>query len=591
MSNLGNGYNLFAMSTLINLDHVTYRYPRSGNSGDGFVALNDISLEIDEGEFIAILGANGSGKTTLARHLNGLLLPESGVLRVAGLDTRVPANLGAIRQKVGMVFQHPEDQVVSSTVEEDVAFGPENLGLESARIRRRVDEAIAAVGLEAHRTRPPHLLSAGQMQRLALAGVLAMRPRCVVFDEATTMLDPSGRRMAFELMDHLRAEGLTVIFITHNMEEAARAARVLVMQQGSIAYDGPPMGAFSNSRLAEWGLEMTPAMAIARRLGIQEICLTLDDLLAALPSWSGRVPPGSPIDLKREEGQETSAAPLIEVRSLEHVYLRDTPLAHLALEDVHLEAYSGRGLGLAGVTGSGKSTLLQHLNGLLRPQRGHVRVGDFVLEDANTRTMDVVKIAGLVFQNPENHFFETYAGDEIAFGPRRLGLDGSLRERVRSAMEAVGLDFELFKDRPAYTMSGGEQRKVALASVLAIQPKILLLDEPTAGLDPGSHREVLTSLRQLQEEGVEIVVSSHRMEDLADLTMDLSLFRKGRSLKEGTTRDLFSDFDLLADAGLEPPMAASTAQRLRKLGWPLPDGIVTPLQLESAFASIGGTTP
>ena len=161
---------------------------------------------------MAILGANGSGKTTLARHLNGLLLPDQGKVLVGGLDTRERKNPGKIRQWVGMVFQHPEDQIVATTVEEDVAFGPENLGLPAREIRRRVDEAIAAVGLEAHRQRPPHLLSAGQMQRLALAGVLAMRPRCVVFDEATTMLDPAGRRMALELMNELRSEGLTVCF-------------------------------------------------------------------------------------------------------------------------------------------------------------------------------------------------------------------------------------------------------------------------------------------------------------------------------------------------------------------------------------------
>ena len=578
------------MQTLITLDHVTFRYPPIGNAqnaGGMAPVLDDISLQIQEGEFIAVLGANGSGKSTLARHLNGLLLPETGILRVADMDTRTRAKLGAIRQTVGMVFQHPEDQVVSSTVEEDVAFGPENLGLEPARIRRRVDEAIAAVGLEAHRLRPPHLLSAGQMQRLALAGVLAMRPKCVVFDEATTMLDPAGRRMVFALMDRLRAEGLTVIFITHNMEEAARASRVLILDQGRLVFDGPPQEAFSSAGLVKWGLEITPAMELARCLGIDALCLSLDDLMAALPAWKGSGPKNG----VRSVAEETSRTALIDVSGLEHIYMRDTPLAHMALEDIRMTAVSGRAMGLAGVTGSGKSTLLQHLNGLLRPQRGHVRVGSFVMEDENTRTLDVVKTVGLVFQNPENQFFETYAGDEIAFGPRRLALDGRLRERVRAAMEAVGLDFDQFKDRPTFTMSGGEQRKAALASVLAIQPQILLLDEPTAGLDPRSHQEILASLRQLEQGGVEIVISSHRMEDLAELTQDLTVFRKGRSLMNGPTEGLFSDFERLADAGLEPPAAASVARRLRELGWPLPDGIITPARLESAFQSLGGIVP
>jgi len=577
------------MNALIRVDQVEFRYPGSQSSAP---VLKDISLEFGEGEFVAILGSNGSGKTTLARHLNGLLLPTRGQVQVAGLDTRVKSNLGKIRQVVGMVFQHPEDQIVASTVEEDVAFGPENLGIESARIRRRVDEAISAVGLEAHRLRAPHLLSAGQMQRLALAGVLAMRPHCVVFDEATTMLDPAGRRMALELMSRLRQEGMTVIFVTHNMEEAAAASRVIVLRAGELVFDGPPQAVFADTRLAGWGLEPPPPVALARRLrgclpGLSDNALTMEEFLSGLPAWGGRCK--TDVEAARQDGKTPQA--VIEVRGLEHVYLRGTPLAHQALEEIDLIVQAGQAHGLAGVTGSGKSTLLQHLNGLLRPQRGRVRVGPFVLDDPETRTGEVVKLAGLVFQNPETQFFETYVGDEIAYGPRQLKLEGSLRERVRQAMELTGLDFEAFKDRPSFSLSGGEQRKVALACILAIQPQYLLLDEPTAGLDPRAHREILTSLGHLQAGGVELVVSSHRMEDLAELTQDLTVLRKGRCVIDGPVQKVFAAEAELLGAGLEQPPAVRTAARLRALGWPVPDEVVTPALLEQAVAAACGGRP
>ncbi|HMN62987.1 MAG TPA: energy-coupling factor transporter ATPase, partial [Anaerolinea sp.] len=356
------------MSALISIENITFSYP--GEGGNVEPALRDVSLAFEEGEFVAILGANGSGKTTLARHLNGLLLPEQGSVHVGRLDTREKGNLGWIRQRVGMVFQHPEDQIVATTVQEDVAFGPENLGLPPAEIRQRVDMAIEAVGLGAHRERPPHLLSAGQMQRLALAGVLAMRPRCVVFDEATTMLDPAGRRMALELMAELRSEGMAVVFVTHNMQEAALADRCVVMSRGRVVFDGGPRKLFAQSELGDWGLELPPAAALAARLralfpALTADILNIEDLLAQLPASQNPCPtPEGSVEPVRDATES-----LISVRGLGHTYLLDTPLAHLALQDVNLEVAPGRSHGLVGVTGSGKSTLLQHLNGLLRPQQ------------------------------------------------------------------------------------------------------------------------------------------------------------------------------------------------------------------------------
>jgi energy-coupling factor transporter ATPase len=575
-------YNYRCMNAIITLDQVTFRYPAEG--GKSVPALQDISLTFHEGEFAVILGANGSGKTTLARHLNGLLLPEAGHVLVGRLDTRERNNLPMIRQRVGMVFQQPEDQIVATTVEEDIAFGPENLGLPPAEIRQRVETAIGAVGLEAHRERPPHLLSAGQMQRLALAGVLAMRPRCVVFDEATTMLDPAGRRMALELMEDLRSAGMAVLFVTHNMQEAALADRAIVLNKGRLVFDGTPRELFIHPELQFWGLELPPAAALARRLerfipqaGLD--VLGIDDLTDKLPAWGGN----GPVRTGKVDADPDGGELIIDVRELEHTYMADTPLAHKALQNANLQVEQGRAHGLVGVTGSGKSTLLQHLNGILRPQKGTVRVGPYHLEDLTLSTREVTRLAGLVMQNPEMQFFEQYVGDEIAFGPKQLGIEEPLAERVRWAMEWVGLGFDDFKDRLTFTLSGGEKRKVALASLLALKPGILLLDEPTAGLDPHSRGEILAALTRLGEQGMGLVLSSHQMEDVAELAADVTAFRKGSSVFNGPAGEIFGQFERLDEIGLEAPVAAIVAARLRELGWPIPEGVVSGEQLERAM--------
>lgn len=571
------------MNALISVDHLTFRY--SGEGAAPAPALDDVCLQFQPGEFTCILGANGSGKTTLARHLNGLLTPHSGKVLVAGLDTRDKRNLGAIRQRVGMVFQHPEDQIIASTVEEDIAFGPENLGLPPEDIRRRVESAMEASGLQAHRNRPPHLLSGGQTQRLALAGVLAMRPDAVVFDEATTMLDPAGRRMALEWMADLRAAGLTVLFVTHNMQEAALADRAVVLNGGRVVFDGPPRALFAHTGLASWGLELPPVAALAARLraclpGLPDSIMALEELLAGLPAGPGGEPVGAPYTAGAD------AAWRIEVQGLEHVYLSGTPLAHTALQAANLRVAEGRAHGLVGATGSGKSTLLQHLNGLLRPQKGSVRVGPYTLGLREPPTREVTRLAALVMQNPEMQFFETYVGDEIAFGPRQYPLHEALAARVRRAMETVGLNFESFKDRPTHTLSGGEKRKVALASALALQPGILLLDEPTAGLDPVSRRHVLAVLRMRSADGVDLVLSSHQMEDIAVLAADVTAFRKGSDVLSGAAGEVFSRTERLHEIGLEAPVAAVAAQRLRDLGWPLPPGLITADALVDALERI-----
>lgn len=273
----------------IQVDHVAFAYPAAAEGEALHLALNGVSLVVGRGEFVAVLGMNGSGKSTLARHLNALLLPRDGAVTVGGLDTRTESNLWAIRDQVGMVFQNPDNQIVAAIVEEDVAFGPENQGCPPDQIRRRVEESLVAVGMDEMRDRAPHLLSGGQKQRVAIAGALALRPTCLVLDEPTAMLDPSGRAEVVAVVHRLNREmGMAVVWITHFMEEAALADRVVVMSGGQVMLEGKPRELFLQAdRLRELRLDVPPAVAAADRLRrggvpLPESILTLEELVEAL---------------------------------------------------------------------------------------------------------------------------------------------------------------------------------------------------------------------------------------------------------------------------------------------------------------------
>ena len=243
------------MPTMIETKDLTFTYPAPEGETNP-PALRGVSLTVEKGSFVVVLGHNGSGKSTLAKHMNAVLLPDGGAVYVEGMDTRDESLLLEIRRRTGMVFQNPDNQIVANVVEEDVAFGPENLGVPTAEIRRRVDDALAAVGMEKFARHAPHLLSGGQKQRIAIAGILAMEPECIVLDEATAMLDPAGRREVIDTVRRLNRErGITVVLITHHMAEAENADRVIVMNDGQVAMDGAPHDVFAQvDRLHELGL-------------------------------------------------------------------------------------------------------------------------------------------------------------------------------------------------------------------------------------------------------------------------------------------------------------------------------------------------
>ncbi len=265
------------------------RVAEDGTEVPGTRALDGISLDIEKGSFVSVTGMNGSGKSTLAKCLNGLLLPTSGDVLVDGMNTRDDNRLWDIRSRVGMVFQNPDNQIVSSIVEDDVAFGPENLGIPPAEIRRRVDDALRQVGMYEHRLKGAHMLSGGQKQRVAIAGAIAMRPECIVFDEPTAMLDPMGREAVLRMILDLNAEGITTILITHFMNEAARADRMIVMQKGKLLADGSPSDIFSDLEMIKRaGLELPPVIELREKAGLSRDIMTAEEMAAALKGMKDR---------------------------------------------------------------------------------------------------------------------------------------------------------------------------------------------------------------------------------------------------------------------------------------------------------------
>jgi energy-coupling factor transport system ATP-binding protein len=530
--------------------------------------LRGISLRIKDGEFVSIIGENGSGKTTFIKHLNGLYMPSEGTVSVLGLDTSLVKNHCKLRSLVGLVLQNPADQIVASTVEEDIAFGLENLNLPTPEIKTRVAEQLQNAGLLEEAQRPPHLLSGGQIQKLALAGVLARHPKLILFDEPTAMLDPLTRNIFLKQICNLHQQGKTILYVTHQMEEAVHTDRILVFKEGQVLLDGPPDKIFSTPEiLYEVGLDIPKSTWFSRQfqqLGWQVPgnVLTPEALIEALPTYQGsKTPPGVKASLP-------SAETIIHLEEVSYTYLSDTPLAKRALQNASLDVADHSVHGLAGANGSGKSTLLQHINGILRPEKGQVEVNSVAVSSPDTPLREVIAQVGLVFQNPETQFFSTFVGDEIAYGPKQLNFS-DVRGRVREAMAWVGLEFEAYKDRRLETLSGGEKRKVALASTLILDPEVLLFDEPTAGMDPSARDDLMALFLRLKNQGKTLLIASHRLDELAEVTDRLSLMHKGKVTATGKTFEVLFDTDSVSDVGLTPPLAIRLSQALIEKGWPI----------------------
>ena len=598
--------------------------------GEAF-ALSGASAQIERGEFVCILGGNGSGKSTLAKHLNALLVPDKGQVEVCGMDTSEREHTYAIRQSAGMVFQNPDDQLVASLVEDDVAFGPENLGVTTAELRKRVTQRLEDVGLSGFEKHETHALSGGQKQRVAIAGALAMNPEILILDEASAMLDPRGRKGLMRVVRSLNDQGMTVVMITHFMEEAALADLVIVLDEGQVARVGTPQEVLVDvDALSALNLEVPFAAELSQALrsaGVpvaaavteEELAKSVFSLLESRMAkacgdegedaepWSAHdevASQGSPAEAAAVREDSTSctktSAPstapaggdaLIQLEGVSFTYdaaearrqrkagkkpapkqakWGNAPEALWALDNVTLEVCKGEFLGIAGHTGSGKSTLIQHMNGILHPTNGRVvAFGRDVAEKGAAN--DVRGRVGVVFQYPENQLFAATVAEDVAFGPRNLGFsEEEISARVERSLRTVGLDPKEIAARSPFELSGGQQRRVAFAGVLAMEPEVLVLDEPAAGLDPKARKSFLDMVSHLHEEGLTVVMVSHNMDDLANLCDRVAVMSEGKLLMEGTPAEVFSCAAELTAVGLATTSPEHFANLLREGGLAVP---------------------
>ncbi|WP_102372789.1 ABC transporter ATP-binding protein [Enorma phocaeensis] len=559
---------------IIELENVRFSY--SDQPGDE--ALRGISLSIEAGTYTCVLGGNGSGKSTLVQIMNALVAPTEGSARIFGIDpVAEPERLIEIRRQAAMVFQHVDDQMVTSIVADDVAFGPENLGVPQREIVRRVDEALAAVDMAALAQADPADLSGGQRQRVAIAGALAMQPRVLLLDEPAAMLDAPGRAAIQRIAADLVARGITIVHVTHFMDDALRADRVIALDQGRVALDGTPGDVFSQrDAIRALGLELPFTIQLVERLSdaVPGLPVTADaeELAGALASrlattttvaaTAETVPAAAGSSVARNgndavtfERATFSYADEHDPRRRPGLFARlrgrasrtAAPRGPLALANVSFALPRGSLTALIGRTGSGKSTTVELACALKVPNAGTVRVNGIDTTDLERRSA-IRSSIGYVGQFPERQLFAATVFEDVAFGPRNLGLtEAEVEQRVLRALDAVGLPTAPdFIARSPFALSGGQQRNVAIAGVLAMETPLLVLDEPMAGLDPRGRARMKELIGSLKTNGSTILLVTHSMDDVAELADRVVALDHGAVAAIGTPRDLFlNNSDLL----------------------------------------------
>ena len=640
---------------------VSYQYTRR-NENDEVIetlsALSALNFSIEAGSFVCILGHNGSGKSTLAKLFNALQLPTEGTILVSGMDSREEKNIFPIRREVGMVFQNPDNQIIASVVEEDVGFGPENIGLPTDEIWQRVNNALSAVHMEAYRLKSPNHLSGGQKQRVAIAGTLAMEPKTIVLDEPTAMLDPSGRKEVLEsVLELKRKKGISIILITHYMEEAVNADRILLMDSGKLVMDGSPREVFQNvERLKEYRMDVPLITELAHKLQkkgfpIEKTILKKEELeeelfklkeegfslqenftapelpgLSELSSEKQYLDTASVLqgisgveqEAKMQDEQPQADDYIVEAEHLSAIFQEGTAMESYALKDLSVKIRRGSLTAVIGHTGSGKSTLVQHLNGLIKAKSGEIFVsfrenpplvksGKSFLFFKGKKTVIEKKgrlslseegfdyralrfKVGLVFQYPEYQLFEETVLLDVMFGPLNQGKSREEAEVLaKDALESLGIGEELYAKSP-FELSGGQKRKVAIAGVLAMGPELLILDEPTAGLDPAGRDELFEEIAGLRKNyAMTILLVSHSMDDVARYADEVLVLHQGELKLEGTVEEVFSKKEELEKMGLGLPQIRALLYDLKKKGLEIPLGntVSEAVQALSTYFSAG----
>ena len=545
---------------MLKIDNISFSY-----GGDEPV-LTGVTLSVAPGEVVALLGGNGSGKSTLGRIASGALLPAGGEVSVDGVVLDESSRRDEVRRRVGMVVQNPQDQIVSTVVADEVAFGPRNLGCAGRELDARVRGALEAVGLSDAVDRDVNELSGGEQQRIALAGVLAIEPSYLVLDEALSMVDSAERPQLRSLVRALaRERHIGVLAITHEPVEALGADRIVVLEAGRVAWEGTPDSFVRDARhlFAQTLIQgpYTAALMAAVDAGYRLSCGvepadiarwaqskgegTAETIAAALRGDAGAPEP------------QGAGAVLLEAKGVSAGYEKRN-----VLHDASLTVRAGEVLLVAGPSGSGKSTLATVLAGLKEPRAGevllHPQAEDTAADPRSPEPGDVA----LAFQHPESQLFLESVGEELAFGPRQLGCDeAEVALRVANAREPLAIDDEML-GRDPFMLSGGQARRVALACMVSLDASVLVLDEPTSGLDAPARRRLHALVRKLASEGRGVVVVSHDLEEWVGIASRVALVADGGIAWEGTTLELSDDADAFAHAGLMPPEAWRLARLL-----------------------------
>jgi len=536
------------MTPPLHLRRVSFTYRRASSP-----ALRDIELEIPAGRLTALAGRTGAGKTTCARLCNGLIPftvagELQGEVSLFGrpLERR---HRHEAHRRVGMLFQDFEAQLFSTSAAGEVAFALENRGLPRAEMRERVDRALRAVGLSEAAQREPGSLSGGQKQRLAIACLLALRPDVLVLDEPTTDLDPVGKREVAKVLGELTAAGHTVLLIEHDTELLAGADRCHCLNAGALAFSGRLTDFAARPReLAALGVRPPDLWTLWDELQLGPPPATVDEAWERLRNSVPAPPPPAPA---------AGGEPLFALENVSFAYPGGPP----ALEKINLQLHRGESLALLGPNGAGKTTLVGLLNGLRRPTGGRVLLGGADL--AGMSVGQLGRRIGYVFQNPDHQLFAPTVFDEIAFSLKIFGVPkAQWPPRVSAMLDLVRLAG--LEDRDPFLMTKGERQKLALAAVLVAEPEVLIMDEPTTGLDAVEQHAMNHLLRDLTARGHTVIIVTHNMDAALAVARRTLLLKDGRLLADGPTREIFARPDLLAAAQLRQPPAAALAARL---GW------------------------
>lgn len=584
------------MDPIIHIDHVSFSYGEASAR-----ALDDVTLSVSPGDFLGIIGPSGAGKTTLASAMSGAIPhhyngPFFGSVLVDGKDT-CAVTLTDISQVVGSVLQDIDTQMVASVVEDEMLFGLENFGVPHSQIEERVIDALETVGIADLRERDIATLSGGQKQKVAIAAILALRPRVLVLDEPTAALDPASSRMVFETLRSINRElGVTVVIIEQKVALLSEyASRIAVMQGGRIALEGTPSEVFSHSaELRSIGVDSPRVTRISNSLAarglieagepclnvreasllIQNLCkasspapraaATADANRAAAdaPAAAGtaRATTASPgecgmAESPRRHAMKPGGSPVVRLRDVTYTY----PGGGASVRHLNLEVYPGEFVGLVGQNGAGKTTATKLVNGLLKPSSGTVEVAG--LDTRTARTSQIARHAATLFQNPDHQICRDTVLDELAFGLELGGVDAkTARERAR----AVAGDFGLPLDEAPFSLSRGQRQMVALASVVVLEPELVILDEPTSGLDYRECMTVMETVRRMADRGSAVIMVCHDMEVVSDFAERLVVMADGEIAAAGPTHDLFADKSLMKRASMRPPQVVELANELAR---------------------------